>query len=112
MSGIHIRGFLNAAEHALDEAIQLGKKPFVGRKELNYFKSPYIQMWVDRPVRRGGGTVFKTDQGRCDLSWRKLCFSIGCKRVSPSIGRFVSHQSQGGRASGEVVNHTEPQAAK
>ncbi|MDB4632117.1 DUF1592 domain-containing protein [bacterium] len=62
MSGIHIRGFLNAAEHALDEAIQLGKKPFVGRKELNYFKSPYIQMWVDRPVRRGGGTVFKTDQ--------------------------------------------------
>ena len=31
-------------------------------RELDYANSRYFQMWVDRPVRRGGGTVFKIDQ--------------------------------------------------
>jgi hypothetical protein len=61
MSSIHVRSFLKSAELALDEAIQLGPKPDMQPRELDYFNSPYIQMWVDRSVRRGGGTVFKTD---------------------------------------------------
>ncbi len=62
MSSVHVRGLLSAADLALDEAIQLGKKPPMARREIDYFNAPYIQMWVDRPVRRGGGTIFKTDQ--------------------------------------------------
>ena len=62
MSSVHVRSLLAAADLALDEAIQLGKKPLMAKRELDYFHSPYIQMWVDRPVRRGGGTIFKTDQ--------------------------------------------------
>ena len=38
MSGIHIRGFLNAAEHALDEAIQLGEKAFCWKKGIELFQ--------------------------------------------------------------------------
>jgi len=62
MSSVHVRSLLMAAEVALDEAIQLGRKPPMAKRDLDYFHSPYIQMWVDRPVRRGGGTIFKTDQ--------------------------------------------------
>ena len=61
MSRVHVRGLLTAADLALDEAIQLGPGPNMNPREIDYFNSPYIQMWVDRPVRRGGGMVFKTD---------------------------------------------------
>lgn len=62
MSSVHVQGLLKAADEALDEAIQIGKKPRLTEREIDYFNSPYIQMWVDREVRRGGGTIFKTDQ--------------------------------------------------
>ena len=62
MSSVHVRALLAAADIALDEAIQLNYKPNLGPRELDYYNSPYIQMWVDRELRRGGGTVFKTDK--------------------------------------------------
>ena len=58
MSSVHVKGFLAAAEAALDEAIQQGPKPKTAR-ELDYVNSRYMQMWFERPVRRGGGTVFR-----------------------------------------------------
>lgn len=62
MSSVHVRALLMAAELALDEAIQLGPDPRRSTREIDYLNSRYIQMWVERPVRRGGGTVFKTDR--------------------------------------------------
>ena len=62
MSSVHVRGFLKAADLALDEAIQLGPRPGMKPRELDYLNSKYMKMWLDRPIRRGGGTVFKTDQ--------------------------------------------------
>lgn len=58
MSSVHVKGFLSAADLALDEAIQLGPDPR-GMRELDYANSPYMKMWFERPVRRGGGTVFR-----------------------------------------------------
>ncbi|HAY80605.1 MAG TPA: hypothetical protein DCY79_12430 [Planctomycetaceae bacterium] len=58
MSSVHVQGFLKAADVALDEAIQLGPNPQRVR-ELDYANSRYMQMWFERPVRRGGGTVFR-----------------------------------------------------
>ena len=58
MSSVHVKGFLKAADVALDEAIQLGAKPEMVRK-LDYVNSRYMQMWFERSVRRGGGTVFR-----------------------------------------------------
>ncbi|MBA62876.1 MAG: hypothetical protein CMJ76_10980 [Planctomycetaceae bacterium] len=62
MSSVHVKGLLAAADLALDEAIELSAKPNLEPRVLDYYNSPYIQMWVDREVRRGGGTVFKTEQ--------------------------------------------------
>ena len=62
MSSVHVRALLSVADRALDEAIQLTYKPDLQPRELDYYNSPYIQMWVDRELRRGGGTVFKTDK--------------------------------------------------
>ena len=60
MSSVHVKGFLKAADVALDEAIQLGPKPKMVR-ELDYVNSRYMQMWFERPVRMGGGTVFRSE---------------------------------------------------
>ncbi len=60
MSSVHVKGFLAAADAALDEAIQLGPRPKMVR-ELDYANSRYMQMWFERPVRRGGGTVFRDE---------------------------------------------------
>ena len=51
MSSVHAKGFLKAAEAALDEAIELGPKPNM-KRELDYANSRYMQMWFERLVRR------------------------------------------------------------
>ncbi|MEC9092497.1 MAG: DUF1592 domain-containing protein [Planctomycetota bacterium] len=61
MSSVHVQGFLKAANEALDELIQLGRNPGLRVRKLDYLNSKYFQMWIDRPLRMGGGTVFKTD---------------------------------------------------
>ncbi len=61
MSSVHVKGFLSAADAALEEAIQLGPKPPMSHV-LDYPNSPYMQMWFERSVRRGGGTVFKDEE--------------------------------------------------
>ncbi|MEL7264017.1 MAG: DUF1587 domain-containing protein [Planctomycetota bacterium] len=58
MSSVHVKGFLAAADAALDEAIQIGPKPPM-RRELDYLNSQYMKMWFERPVRMGGGTLFR-----------------------------------------------------
>ncbi len=58
MSSVHVKGILKAAEVALDEAIQFGPKPKI-LQELDYPNSQFMQMWFQRSVRRGGGTVFR-----------------------------------------------------
>lgn len=60
MSSVHVKGFLKAADIGLDEAIQLAAKPKMVRV-LDYVNSRYMQMWFERPVRRGGGTVFRDE---------------------------------------------------
>ncbi|MEC7566808.1 MAG: DUF1592 domain-containing protein [Planctomycetota bacterium] len=60
MSSVHVKGLLTAADAALDEAIQFGAKPAMAR-ELDYVNSRYMQMWFQRPVRNGGGTVFRAE---------------------------------------------------
>ena len=62
MSSVHARSLLRTADLALDEAIQLGPAPNMKPRELDYFNSRYMDMWVTRPVRNGGGTVFRTDR--------------------------------------------------
>ncbi|MDB4724251.1 DUF1592 domain-containing protein [bacterium] len=60
MSNVHVKGFLKAADVALDESIQLGPRPGAVR-ELDYANSRYMKMWFQRPVRQGGGTVFRAE---------------------------------------------------
>lgn len=89
MSSIHVRSLLKAADLAIDEAIQLGKKPNTSPREIDYFHSPYIQMWVDRPVRRGGGTIFKTDQDVVTFRGENFVFRSDASGFRPPLkGRY------------------------
>ncbi|MDB4614598.1 DUF1592 domain-containing protein [bacterium] len=60
ISSVQVQALLKAASLALDETIRVGPRPNMKPRPIDYFNSKYIQMWVDRPLRRGGGTVFKT----------------------------------------------------
>ena len=42
ISALHVRGYLRAADRALDAAIQLGPRPESERFEIEYRKSPYL----------------------------------------------------------------------
>jgi len=85
MSSVHVRGFLKAADLALDEAIQLGRRPNMKPHEIDYFNSPYIQMWVDRPVRRGGGTIFKTDDDVVTFRGENYVFRSDANGFRPPV---------------------------
>ena len=90
MSSVHVRGLLVAADLALDEAIQRGVKPRMDEREIDYYNSPYIQMWVDRPVRRGGGTVFKTDQDVVTFRGENYVFRSDISGFKPPVmGRYL-----------------------
>ncbi|MFP6762869.1 MAG: DUF1587 domain-containing protein, partial [Planctomycetaceae bacterium] len=61
ISPVHVRSYLDAADIALDEAIQLGPQPRRQPVPIDYRHSPYTRMWVDRPLRNGGRTVKLVD---------------------------------------------------
>ena len=89
MSSVHVRGLLMAADQALDEAIQLGVKPRMGKREIDYFNSPYIRMWVERTVRRGGGTIFKTDRDVVTFRGENYVFRSDANGFRPPVaGRY------------------------
>lgn len=89
MSSVHVRGLLMAADLALDEAIQLGAKPRMGEREIDYFNSRYIQMWLDRPIRRGGGTIFKTDRDIVTFRGENYVFRSDNSGFRPPVaGRY------------------------
>ena len=85
MSSVHVRSLLRAADLALDEAIQVGKRPSMKERDIDYFHSPYIQMWVDRPVRRGGGTIFKTDKDVVTFRGENFVFRSDANGFKPPV---------------------------
>ncbi|MDB4394306.1 DUF1587 domain-containing protein, partial [Rhodopirellula sp.] len=89
MSSVHIKGFLAAADLALDEAIQLGNRPPMQQREIDYLHSRYIQMWVERPLRRGGGTIFKTDTDVITFRGENYIFRTDTNGFRPPVaGRY------------------------
>ncbi|NRB73414.1 MAG: DUF1592 domain-containing protein [Verrucomicrobiales bacterium] len=61
ISPVHIRSYLIAADAAIDEALALGRKPNLAPRHVDYRNNRYSSMWFDRELRRGGGTVLRTD---------------------------------------------------
>ncbi len=85
ISSVHIKSLLAVADLALDEAIQLGPRPQMAPREIDYYNSPYIQMWVDRPVRRGGGTVFKTEEDVVTFRGENYVFRSDANGFRPPV---------------------------
>jgi len=61
ISPIHIRSYLSAADAAIDEAIQLGIRPYRDPVLIDYQRSHYTNMWINRPLRNGGETIMRVD---------------------------------------------------
>ena len=61
ISPVHIRSYLAAADAAIDEAIELGQKPQMEPRQIDYRNHSYQQMWFKRELRRGGNTVLRTE---------------------------------------------------
>ena len=61
ISPVHIRSYLAAADAAIDEAIELGRRPRMEPRLIDYRNNFYSRMWFERELRRGGNTVLRTD---------------------------------------------------
>jgi hypothetical protein len=61
ISSVHIRSYLAVADTAIEEAIELGPKPRMQPRLVDYRNNPYVRMWFERELRRGGNTVLRTD---------------------------------------------------
>ena len=59
ISSIHIRSYLDAADHAIDAAINLRSRPKTKPRLVDYLNSRYVNMWHDRELRRGGSVTRK-----------------------------------------------------
>ena len=59
ISPIHIRSYLEAADHAIDAAINLRSRPKTRPRLVDYLNSHYVNMWHDRELRRGGSVTRK-----------------------------------------------------
>lgn len=61
ISPVHLRSFLAAADSAVEETLQLGPKPESSPRVIDYRNHPYVRMWFERELRRGGNTVKRTE---------------------------------------------------
>lgn len=61
MAPLHIRSYLEAADAALDDAIELGPRPSMKPQTIDYRNHSYMQMWFKRELRRGGNVVLRTE---------------------------------------------------
>jgi arylsulfatase A-like enzyme len=61
ISPVHIRSYLAAADAAIDEAIELGRRPRMEPRLIDYRNNSYVQTWFKRELRRGGNTVLRAD---------------------------------------------------
>ncbi len=59
ISPLHIRSYLDAADYAIDAAINLRSRPKGKPKVIDYRHSSYVDMWHDRELRRGGSITRK-----------------------------------------------------
>ena len=60
-SPIHIDSYLNAANQAIDLAIDLGPRPPTALRALDYLHSPRVESWYQKPLRYGGNIHTKLD---------------------------------------------------
>ncbi len=56
ISALHVRGYLEAADRALDAALALGPKPKATRREIQYAESPYLNYMHTAKILGGGIT--------------------------------------------------------
>ena len=61
MSPLHVRGYLEVADRALDEAIKIGPRPATGRREIAYGDSQYLTYMSKAEILGGGITKMLED---------------------------------------------------
>ena len=62
MSAVHMEGYLDATNQALELATRLGRNPFRTRI-LDFAHSPFLNDFHDKPLELGGSVSRRTDQG-------------------------------------------------
>ena len=60
-SPLHIHRYLEAADQALDAAINLGPRPSFKTRDVDYLNSWYVNRWYDIPLDQGGKVIKKLD---------------------------------------------------
>ena len=89
ISPVHIRAYLEAADQALEMAVNLGARPRLIDRRIVYRNAPYVNRWFDIPIRQGGGVIKKLDDAVAlflDLDYLMKSNACGLRIVTP--GRY------------------------
>ena len=92
ISSIHIRSYLQAADQALDAAINLGRRPRQGPRVIEYAKSAYVTSWQDKPFNEGGSFTKNLDDAVAlfvDLDYLLRSDACGIGFESPGLYRIA-----------------------
>lgn len=91
ISPIHVRSYLQAADQAIDSAINLSNRPTQRIHVIEYAKSPYVKMWQDKPFNEGGGFTKNLDHAVVlfvDLDYLARSDACGLLLASPGLYRI------------------------
>ena len=93
ISALHVRGYLSAADSALDAAIQLGPRPETERFEIDYAKSQFLFRF-NKSENSGAGITLMLDDAAVmffDIGSTFLMHSMNCHQEPyqvPAPGRY------------------------
>ena len=90
ISALHVSSYLDAADKALDVALQIGPRPESIKTKIEYAKSPYIKHMSDAKILGGGITLMLPDAAATFFDTvSTYIFHTGTEGVSvPAPGRY------------------------
>ena len=92
-SDIHIRSYLDAADRALDFAINLDPRPNQGKREFDYYNSSYVNRWFTVDVSSGGQNILKLDDAVgliVELDYLMMSDRAGFQIHQPGLYRITA----------------------
>ncbi len=92
-SDLHIRSYIDTADRALDFAINLKRLPNQGKREIDYYNSPYVNRWFNVDVSSGGQNILKLEDAVgliVDLDYLMMSDRVGFRIHEPGLYRITA----------------------
>lgn len=100
ISAVHMESYLQAADQALDLAIQLGRNPYVDHGDYADHNFSHLEQWHDKPLNLGGSITRKLRFGRgialfADVDYlTQFTYGVGAAGMHRLTAKIAAYQAQ------------------